>query len=111
MKPRQHMIATALVGGVALLAGSKAYAATDLDTCKAGYQVMLMTPAECRGYLRELGAAQARADHMAVLDLQEWHAELLIERSQACPCQAEPATMHSLRISGSGTHVARSGKY
>ena len=57
--------------------------------------VLQMTPGECRGYLRELKAAQARADHMAVLDLQEWHTELLIERSRACSCQLKPATMRS----------------
>jgi|GEM_PF-6876178 len=111
MKASQRMIATALLSGSALFAGSNVYAATDLDACKAGYKVMLMTPGECQGYLRELRAAQARADQMAVLDLLEWHTELLIERSQACPCRPEPAIMQSLRKNGPSTQVAYSAKY
>jgi hypothetical protein len=106
-----QMIANTLIGGVALFAGHNVYAVTDLEVCKGGYQVMLMTPGECRGYVNQLRAAQARADHMAALDLQEWHTELLIERSQACPCRPVPAIMKILGKNGSGARVASSGKY
>ena len=63
------------------------------------------------GLLKDIRTAQARADQMAVLDLQEWHTELLIERSQACPCRPEPAIMQILSKNGSGTKVAYAGKY
>jgi hypothetical protein len=111
MKISQRMIASALIGSSVLFAGGNVYAATDLEDCKAGYKVMLMTPGECRSFLKELRSAQARADHMAVLDLQEWHTELLIERSQACPCRPEPAIMQGILKNGQSTHVAYSGKY
>ncbi len=111
MKATRKIIATALFGSSALFAGGNVHAATDLDICQAGYKVMLMTPGECRGYLKELRAAQAKADHLAALDLQEWHTALLIERSQACPCRTEPATMQRLRVNGLSAHVARSGTY
>jgi hypothetical protein len=112
MKASLKMIATGLLGCAALLAGSSAYADNDIEACKAGYKVLLMTPGECRGYLRELRAAQARADHMAVLDLQEWHTELLIERSQACPCRQESDAMRNARVIGpSQSQLAYSGKY
>jgi hypothetical protein len=111
MKSSVRMIASALIGSSIYLAGGNAYAATDLEECKAGYKMMLMTPGECHSFLRELRSAQARADHLAVLDLREWHTELLIERSQACPCRAEPATMQSIRNNSPSAHVAYSGKY
>ena len=112
MKTRQRLFATGLLGCIALFAGSNVYAEDDLEICRGGYSELLMTPGECRGYLNELRAAQSRADHMAVLDLQEWHTELLIERSQACPCQTEPAVMRSVRLlSPSQTQVAYSGKH
>jgi hypothetical protein len=111
MKISLRMIASALIGSPVFLAGGNVYAATDLEECKAGYKMMLMTPGECRGFLRELRSAQARADHLAVLDLQEWHTALLIERSQACPCRAEPAIMQSIRKNSPSAHVAYSGKY
>lgn len=97
MKVSQRMIATALLGCAALFAGSGVQAEDDLDICRAGYKVLLMTPGECNGYLSELRAAQARADSMAVLDLQEWHTRLLIERAQACPCELEPGVMRTVR--------------
>lgn len=111
MKISLRMIASALVGSTVLLAGGNVHAATDLEECKAGYKMMLMTPGECRGFLRELRSAQARADHLAVLDLQEWHTELLIERSQACPCRSKPAIMQSMHKDGPSAYVAYSGKY
>lgn len=95
MKANPRKITTGLLGCAALFAVSNVAAADDLDICKAGYKVLLMTPGECRGYLRELRTAQAKSDHMAVLDLQEWHTELLIERSQACPCRPTSASMRS----------------
>lgn len=65
--------------------------------CQGGYPMLLLTPLECRTYLGKLKAAQARADHMTVLELQEWHTALLIERSQACPCQTQPAELFGVR--------------
>ena len=100
MKAYQRMIATGLIGFAALIAGGNVYAGDDLEICQAGYKELLMTPGECRGYLTKLRAAQARADHLAVLDLQEWHTELLIERSQACPCQTKPAVMYRVSMNG-----------
>lgn len=97
MKTISRKIAVGLFGCAALFAGSNV-TATDLDICRAGYKVLLMTPGECQGYLRELRTAQAKLDHMTALDLQEWHAQMLIERSQACPCQLKPATMRSARM-------------
>ena len=66
--------------------------------------MMLMTPSECKNYLKQLQEVRTRADSLAELDLQEWHTALLIERSQACPCvkgkyialvQHAPANQHS----------------
>lgn len=106
----QRIIATALLGGTALLVGGHAHADDDLEACRAGYKVLLMTQGECRGFLRELRAAQARADVAAVLDLQEWHTELLIERSQACPCRPEHAAMRRVGGSPNGQQLAYSSK-
>lgn len=99
MKAGKRSITAILLGGIAMFASFGARADTDLDVCQAGYKVLLMTQGECRSYLRELRAAQDKADHAAVLDLQEWHATLLIERSQACPCQLKPVAMRAV---GSG---------
>jgi hypothetical protein len=111
MKVNQRMLPVPLVWGSALLAEGNVHAATDIEVCKAGYKIMLMTPGECRGYLKEFRAARSSADHMAVLGLQEWHTALLIERSQACPCQFKPTMMRSLHKNGLNTHFACSGKY
>lgn len=103
MKTNPSVIKTGLLGCVALLAfGNVAAASDDLDICRAGYKSLLMTPVECKSFLRELRAAQARSDHMAVLDLQEWHASLLSERSQACPCETRPAPMYRVRMTSNG---------
>lgn len=111
MTASQRMITTGVFGCVALFTGSLASADDDLDVCRAGYKSLLMTPGECQGYLKELRAAQSRADHMAVLDLQEWHASLLIERSQACPCWTKPAAMRSARVLGANPQrSAHSGR-
>jgi hypothetical protein len=78
--------------------------AEDLETCRGGYGMMLMTPSECTSYLKQLQEVRTRADSLAELELQEWHTALLIERSQACPCvegkyialvQRAPANPHS----------------
>jgi hypothetical protein len=78
--------------------------AEDLETCRGGYGMMLMTPSECKTYLKQLQEVRTRADSLAELELQEWHTALLIERSQACPCvegkyialvQHAPANEHS----------------
>lgn len=96
MKTNSIAIKHGLLGCVAMFAMGNVAASDDLDTCRAGYKTLLMTQGECRMYLKQLRTAQAKSDHMAVLDLQEWHTQLLIERSQACPCQNRPANMRSL---------------
>lgn len=102
-----------LAATVMLMAGAistaEAQASTsDLALCQSTYTMLLMTPLECRTYLKQLKTAQARADHMAVLDLQEWHTELLIERSQACPCQTDPANLVRVRrVEGKLTFSAK----
>ena len=112
MKANPRKITTGLLVCAALFAASNITAADDLDVCKGGYKVLLMTPGECRGYLRELRAVQAKSDHMAVIELQEWHTQLLIERSQACPCDLKPASMRSARmVSNSQSQPAYSIRY
>jgi len=85
MKPIHRLIAISALAGASLTAGTGAQAA-DLESCRGGYRMMLMTPSECKTYLDHLQEVRARADRLAELELQEWHTALLIERSQACPC-------------------------
>jgi hypothetical protein len=85
MKPIQRLIAISALACASLTTGSGALAA-DLESCRGGYGMMLMTPSECKTYLDHLQEVRARADRLAELELQEWHTALLIERSQACPC-------------------------
>ena len=85
MKPIHRIIAIGALGCAALTAGSSALA-QDMETCRGGYRMMLMTPSECKAYLNQLQEARARADRLAELDLQEWHTSLLIQRAEACPC-------------------------
>lgn len=96
MKTNSIAIKHGLLGCIAMFAMGNVAASDDYDKCRAGYKTLLMTPGECKMYLKQLRAAQARSDHMAVLDLQEWHTQLLIERSQACPCHNKPASMRSI---------------
>jgi len=84
MKPIQRIIATSALACASLTAGSALSA--DMESCRGGYGMMLMTPSECKIYLDHLQEVRARADRLAELELQEWHTALLIERSQACPC-------------------------
>jgi hypothetical protein len=85
MKPIQRIIAISALACASLAAGSGALA-EDLESCRGGYGMMLMTPSECKVYLKQLQEVRTRADSLAELELQEWHTALLIERSQACPC-------------------------
>ncbi len=112
MNTNQRKVMAGWLGWAALLVSPLASADDDLDICRAGYKSLLMTPVECRAYLKELRAAQSRGDHMAVLDLQEWHTSLLIERSQACPCWTKPAAMRGARqVSSRPQQPAPSFKY
>lgn len=77
-----------LLGCLSLFSAQAARADSDTEICQGGYRVLLMTPGECRAYLYDLHAAQARAEHETALDLQEWHTALLFERSQSCPCHS-----------------------
>jgi hypothetical protein len=86
MKPIHRAVTTGILGCVALIAGSSALA-EDGDACRGGYPILLMTPAECQTYLKQLDEARARSDHLAELDLLHWHTSLLIQRAEACPCQ------------------------
>ncbi len=85
MNPIHRLFAACALACALLTAGTSALA-EDLETCRGGYGMMLMTPSECKSYLKQLQEVRARADSLAELELQEWHTELLIERSQACPC-------------------------
>jgi hypothetical protein len=86
MKPIHRIIALGVLGCAALTAGSSALA-QDMDACRGGYSILLMTPAECKAYLDQLQEVRSRSDRMAELDLQEWHTALLIQRAEACPCR------------------------
>ena len=89
MKQVHRIIATGTLACAALTAGTGALAhdvAQDMDTCRGGYRMMLMTPSECKSYLKQLREVRARSDRMAELDLEEWHTALLIQRAEACPC-------------------------
>jgi hypothetical protein len=86
MKPIHRAVTTGILGCVALIAGSSALA-EDGDACRGGYPILLMTPAECQTYLKQLGEVRASADRLAELELLEWHTALLIQRAEACPCQ------------------------
>jgi hypothetical protein len=86
MKPVHRVVTTGILGCVVLIAGSSALA-EDGDACRGGYPILLMTPAECQTYLKQLGEVRARSDHLAELELREWHTALLIQRAEACPCQ------------------------
>ncbi len=85
MKSIHRIITVGALACASLTAGTGALAG-DLEACRGGYGMMLMTPSECKTYLDRLQAIRARADRLAELELQEWHTALLIERSQACPC-------------------------
>ena len=86
MKIFGRIVATGVLGVAALLTGANVQAKDDVDNCRGGYSIMLMTKAECRTYLKDLRDVRARSDRMAELELREWHTELLIERAEACPC-------------------------
>jgi hypothetical protein len=85
MKPIHRIISIAALACASLTAGTAALA-ENMEACRGGYRMMLMTPSECKTYLNQLQAVRTRSDSMAELELQEWHTALLIERSQACPC-------------------------
>jgi len=85
MKSIHRIIIVGALACASLTAGTGALA-EDLESCRGGYGMMLMTPSECKTYLNQLQYVRARSDSLAELELQEWHTALLIERSQACPC-------------------------
>jgi hypothetical protein len=86
MKPIHRAVSIGILGCLALAAGRSALA-EEGDTCRGGYPILLMTPAECQTYLKQLGEVRARSDRLAELELLEWHTALLIQRAEACPCQ------------------------
>ncbi len=100
MKASQRRFVMGLLGCMALFSTHSVRADSDQDACRGGYKVLLMTPGECRTYLHDLRAARARADYAAALDLQEWHTELLIERSQSCPCRSDDIAIRYDRAAG-----------
>jgi hypothetical protein len=85
IKHIHRIVAVGALGCASLTAGTGALA-EDTEACRGGYGVVLMTPSECKTYLNQLQEVRTRSDSMAELELQEWHTELLIQRSQACPC-------------------------
>jgi len=64
-------------------------AGPDEALCKGGYPVLLMTPQECRQYVRRVKSLEARGQTEAVHALQRQHAELLHERAAVCPCMED----------------------
>ncbi len=85
MKQMSRSIALSVLGCAGLFSGASAQA-DDVEACRGGYSIMLMTPAECRTYLKQLKDVHARADKTAELELREWHTQLLIQRAETCPC-------------------------
>lgn len=61
-------------------------AGADEALCRGEYAFMLMTPQECRHYVRQVRALRARGETGALQRVQQEHAELLRERAAACPC-------------------------
>lgn len=100
MKASQRKFVMGLLGCMALFSAQAARADSDTEICRGGYKVLLMTPGECRTYLHDLRAAQARADYATVLDMQEWHTALLFERSQSCPCRPGGGVERPGRVAG-----------
>ncbi|MEQ1593064.1 MAG: hypothetical protein ABL892_11850 [Thiobacillaceae bacterium] len=86
MKKTGLLARLTLAACTALMAPSPAQA-QDVEACRGGYSVMLMTRTECTTYLKQLKDAQIRADKTAELELREWHTQLLIDRAETCPCQ------------------------
>jgi hypothetical protein len=95
----RRIVALGMLGCLATLGASSALA-QDSDDCRGGYRMMLMTPAECQAYLKQLKEVRARSDRLAELELQEWHTSLLIERAEACPCRAGEHVVLYQRVSG-----------
>lgn len=60
--------------------------ASDEALCRGGYAFTLMTPAECRSYVREVKSLRARGEARALDELTRQHEALLRERAAACPC-------------------------
>jgi len=99
MKPVHRIIAIVILGYAAMTAGTSAQA-EDTATCRGGYRMLLMTPAECQSYLKQLKEVRARSDRMAELELQEWHTALLIQRAESCLCQEGTPVVLSQRRTG-----------
>jgi hypothetical protein len=60
--------------------------AGDEALCRGGYAFTLMTPAECRSYVREVKTLRAKGETRALDELTRQHEALLRERAAACPC-------------------------
>jgi hypothetical protein len=99
MRPVHRIIAIVTLGCAALTAGTSAQA-EDTATCRGGYRMLLMTPAECQSYLKQLKEVRARSDRMAELELQEWHTTLLLQRAESCLCQEGTPVVLSQRRTG-----------
>lgn len=93
MKISQRMLVAGLMGGAIFFAGS-ARADGDTELCRGGYRTMLMTQGECGDFMRQMRTAESTGDRMKVFELEVWHTELLIERSQACPCEMPSNSQH-----------------
>jgi hypothetical protein len=87
LKTLTQSVAMAVLGCAALALSAPALA-DDTDECRGGYRMLLMTPAECGAFLKQLEAVRASGDALGELELREWHTALLIERAEACPCRA-----------------------
>jgi len=89
----------ALTGAPGLLA-----AGPDEALCKGSYPVLLMTPQECRQYVRRVKSLDARGQTEALHALQRQHAELLHERAAVCPCmEGQPQPGPALQMARAET--------
>jgi hypothetical protein len=99
MKPVHRIIAIVTLGCAALSAQASGQT-EDTATCRGGYRMQLMSPAECQNYLKQLKEVRTRSDRMAELELQEWHTTLLIQRAESCLCQEGTPVVLSQRRTG-----------
>ncbi len=104
---RRFVVLAALA--TASLGASGSVRADSLEACRGGYAQLLMTAAECRGYLAQLAALRARGDRLGELELREWHTALLIQRAEACPCQKGRALPLTARAAAVTTAIRWGG--
>jgi hypothetical protein len=58
----------------------------DANSCRGGYDYLLVTEGECKSYLQQHRLLEQRKDSEALKNLEADYAIMLKERSEACPC-------------------------